>query len=159
MTDGMAQNVLYERGILFWADVDAAIRAASNGKRNLDSVMIPLVVRARTLGGEGDIGNQAKPGGQPGWFTPDELVDSLAKVGGPGVRAEFDSVIVQGKRIVPRATAFGPCFELRATRLPDRYLGSAAARADTVRGAGVPLTDAFLWYRAPAVPDDACRHW
>jgi predicted metalloprotease with PDZ domain len=159
MTDGMAQNISYERGMLFWADVDAAIRAASDGRRNLDSVMIPLVTRARTLGGEGDIGNQAKAGGQPGWFTPDELVDALVNAGGPGVRAEFDSVIVQGKRIVPRVTAFGPCFELRPTQLPDRYLGSAAARADTTRGAPAPLVDAYLWYRIPSVPDSRCRQW
>jgi hypothetical protein len=159
MTDGMAQNVSYERGILFWADVDAAIREASNGRRTLDSVMIPLVTRARTLGGEGDIGNQAKPGGQPGWFTPDELVDSLAKAGGTGVRAEFDSVIVQGKRIVPRANAFGPCFELRPIQLPDRYLGSSGIRADTSHDPPAPLVDAYLWYRTSNVPDSRCRQW
>lgn len=159
MTDGLAQNISYERGILFWADVDAAIRAESRGKRNLDSVMIPLVTRARTLGGEGDIGNQAKPGGQPGWFTPDELLDSLVKAGGASIRAEFDSVIVQGKRIVPRANAFGPCFELRATQLPDRYLGAATARADTARASQAPLVDAYLWYPVPGMPDSRCRSW
>ncbi|HEX4683777.1 MAG TPA: hypothetical protein VH277_13755 [Gemmatimonadaceae bacterium] len=156
MTDGLAQNISYERGILFWADVDAQIRAGSNGRRNLDSVMIPLVTRARTLGGEGDIGNQARPGGQPGWFTPDELVDSLVKAGAPDIRAEFDSVIVQGKRIVPRANAFGPCFELRPTQLPDRYLGSAVARADTARA---PLVEAYLWYGVPGMADSRCRSW
>ena len=44
----------YERGILFWADMDSRIRAASNGRRSLDNVMIPLVKRARSLGGDGE---------------------------------------------------------------------------------------------------------
>ncbi len=157
MTDGRAQNVSYERGILFWADMDSRIRAASNGRRNLDNVFIPLITRARNLGGEGDMGNQARQGGQPGWFTPDELVDSLAKEAGPDARQLFDSVIVRGKSIVPRANAFGPCFELRPTKLPDRYLGSATASAAS--GPPVPEIDAYLWYRVASVPDSRCRKW
>ncbi|HEY4302921.1 MAG TPA: hypothetical protein VGM82_00530 [Gemmatimonadaceae bacterium] len=156
MTDGMAQNVSYERGILFWADMDSRIRAASGGRKNLDNVMIPLVKRARTLGGEGDVGNQARAGGQAGWFTPDELVDSLVKFAGPDARAVFDSVIVQGKSIVPHANAFGPCFELRPTRVAARYLGSLG-RADTV--AAEPSTEAYLWYRVAGVADARCRRW
>jgi hypothetical protein len=159
MTDGKAQNVSYERGILFWADMDARIRAASNGRRNLDSVMIPLVTRARTLGGDGGLGNQARVGGQPGWFTPDELVDSLAKAAGPAARAMFDSVIVRGKSIVPVSNAFGPCFELRPTRLPDRYMGSADARAAAAGAPPVPEIDAYLWARVSSVPDERCRKW
>ena len=158
MTDGRAQNVSYERGLLFWADMDARIRAASNGRRNLDNVMIPLITRARTLGGEGDIGNQAKVGGQPGWFTPDELVDSLAKAAGPEARAMFDSVIVRGKSIVPRANAFGPCFELRATKVPDRYMGAIDPRT-TASLPPVPEIDAYLWHRVTSVPDARCRKW
>ena len=42
LTDVMAQNISYERGTLFWAEMDARIRAASKGKRNLDNVMVPL---------------------------------------------------------------------------------------------------------------------
>jgi hypothetical protein len=158
MTDGRAQNVSYERGILFWADMDARIRAASNGRRNLDSVMLPLITRARTLGGEGGFDPQARPGGQPGWFTPDELVDSLASAAGPSARQMFDSVIVRGKMIVPKSHAFGPCFELRATRIPDRYMGSAEARAET-NNAQVPEVDSYLWARVASVPDSKCRQW
>ncbi|HVT40323.1 MAG TPA: hypothetical protein VHE78_14875 [Gemmatimonadaceae bacterium] len=158
MTDGKAQNVSYERGILFWADMDARIRAASNGRRNLDSVMIPLITRARTLGGDGGLGNQARPGGQPGWFTRDELVDSLAKAAGPAARQLFDSVIVRGKSIVPVSNAFGPCFALRPTRLPDRYMGSSDARAQA-SSAPVPEVDGYLWERVSSVPDDRCRRW
>ncbi len=158
MTDGRAQNVSYERGILFWADMDARIRTASNGRRNLDSVILPLIARARTFGGEGGLGNQARPGGQPGWFTPNELVDSLAKEAGPSARQMFDSVIVRGKTIVPASNAFGPCFELRPTKLPDRYMGASDARAQA-SSAPVPEVDGYLWARVPSVPDDRCRNW
>ena len=161
MTDGRAQNVSYERGILFWADMDARIRAASNGRRSLDSIIVPLVTRARTLGGEGGLANQARVGGQPGWFTPNELVDSLAKAAGPAARQMFDSVIVRGKNIIPVSNAFGPCFELRPTKLADRYMGSADARAqaNAAGSAPVPEIDAFLWARVSSVPDERCRTW
>jgi hypothetical protein len=158
MTDGRAYTASYERGLLFWADMDSRIRAASNGRRNLDSVMLPLITRARTLGGEGGLGNQARPGGQPGWFTPDELVDSLVKAAGPSARQMFDSVIVRGKTIVPASNAFGPCFELRPTKLPDRYGGTSDARAQA-SAAPVPEIDGYLWSRVSSVPDERCRKW
>lgn len=157
MTDGRAQNASYERGMLFWADMDARIRAHSNGRRNLDSVMVPLITRARTLGGEGGVGSQARVGGQPGWFTPAELVDSLVKFGGPAARQMFDSVIVRGGRIVPVSNAFGPCFELRPTKMPDRYTGSAIAA--TTNLPPVPEIDGYLWARVVSVPDSRCRNW
>lgn len=156
MTDGRAQNVSYERGMLFWADMDSRIRAASNNRRNLDSVFVPLITRARTLGGEGGLANQARIGGQPGWFTPDELVDSLAKFAGPEARVMFDSIIVRGKSIVPRSNAFGPCFELKPTKLPNHYAGSATAASAPP---GVPEIDAFLWQRVASVPESQCRQW
>jgi hypothetical protein len=156
MIDGRAQNVSYERGILFWADMDARIRAASKGRRSLDNVIVPLITRARTLGGEGQLGGQARPGGQPGWFTAAELVDSLAKEAGASAREAFDSVIVRGKTIVPKSNAFGPCFELEPTKIPDRYLGAADPRT-LANGPPLPEIDAFLWVRVPSVPEAKCR--
>jgi hypothetical protein len=158
LTDGRAYTASYERGLLFWADMDARIRAASNGRRTLDSIMVPLITRAHTMGGDGGLGNEAKPGGQPGWFTPDELVDSLVKAAGPAARQMFDSVIVRGKTIVPASNAFGPCFELRPTKLPDRYMGTSDARAQA-SSASVPEIDGYLWVRVSTVPDDRCRSW
>jgi hypothetical protein len=158
MTDGRAQNASYERGMLFWADMDARIRAASKGRRNLDSVILPLIARARTLGGEGGLGGEARRGGQSGWFTPAELVDSLASAAGPAARQIFDSVIVRGGRLVPMANAFGPCFELRPTKLPDRYMGSAGVGVQPA-GPPVPDIDAYLWARVASVPDSRCRNW
>ena len=158
LTDVMAQNISYERGTLFWAEMDARIRAASKGKRTLDDVMLPLITRARTLGGA-DGGVQARPGGQPGWFTPDELVDSLVKAAGPSARQLFDSVVVRGKNIVPAPNAFGPCFELRPAKMQGRYLGSNAARAAAVGMPPAPDIDAYLWRRVTSVPDRRCRTW
>jgi predicted metalloprotease with PDZ domain len=161
LTDVMAQNISYERGTLFWAEMDARIRAASNGRRTLDDVMVPLIKRARTLGGSvgPSGGEEAGPGGRRGWFTPDELVDSLVKEAGPSARQLFDSVIVRGRDIVPSARAFGPCFELRAARYQGRYLGSNAARQAAVGLPPAPDIEAYLWHRVPNVPDEGCRKW
>lgn len=157
MTDGRAQNVSYERGLIFWADMDAKIRALSKGKRNLDNVMVPLITRARTQGGDAAMGNMARAGGQAGWFTKDELVDSLVSAAGPSARAVFDSVIVRGRPMVPASNAFGPCFVLKPTKLPDRYNGSSG-----VPTAGAPPVgelDAYEWERVKSVPDSRCRKW
>lgn len=155
LTDVMAQNISYERGTLFWAEMDARIRAASKGKRTLDNVMVPLITRARELGGEETHGIQARAG----WFTPDELVDSLVKEAGPGARQLFDSVVVRGKDIVPSPHAFGPCFELRPAKIQGRYLGSNAARAAAVGLPPAPNIDAYLWARITSVPDNRCKSW
>jgi predicted metalloprotease with PDZ domain len=155
LTDVMAQNISYERGTLFWAEMDARIRATSKGKRNLDNVIVPLITRARKAG-DADIDvSQARPG----WFTPDELVDSLAKAAGPSARQLFDSVVVRGKDIVPSPNAFGPCFELRPAKIQGRYLGSNAARAAAVGLPPAPNIDAYLWARVATVPDSRCRSW
>ena len=72
LTDVMAQNISYERGTLFWAEMDARIRAASKDRRTLDDVMIPLIARARKLGGsEGPSGGaEAGPAGGQGGSRP-----------------------------------------------------------------------------------------
>lgn len=155
LTDVMAQNISYERGTLFWAEMDARIRAYSKGKRNLDNVMVPLIKRARTTGGEGEPGSLARKG----WFTPAELLDSLAKEAGPDTRAFFDSVIVRGKDIKPSKNAFGPCFELRPAKTQGRYLGSNAARQAAAGLPPAPDIDTYLWFRVAGVPDNKCQKW
>ena len=96
---GSAQNVPYTRGSLFFADADAKIRAATNGRRTLDDVMLPLFERRR--GGE--------------TLTVDKLLGALAVDLGPSVRERFDAVLIRGETIVPDPNAFGTCFERRAT--------------------------------------------
>jgi hypothetical protein len=159
--DGRAQNVSYERGLLFWADMDSRIRAATNNRRTLDSVIVPLVTRARKIGGAGTVDNGARPGGQPGWFTPNELLDSLVKAAGPSARAVYDSVIVRGRPFVPASNAFGPCFDLKQVKIPDSYAGSPGTRAPGAPGIDTtaPIITAYIWERVASVPDTRCRKW
>lgn len=94
---GSAQNVAYTRGSLYFADVDAKIRAASSGERTLDDAILPLFERRRN--------------GEP--LTRELLIDALARQIGPGARQDLESVILQGELITPPPDAFGPCFERR----------------------------------------------
>lgn len=98
---GSAQNVPYNRGSLYFADVDAKIRAASGGRRTLDDVVLPLFDRRRAVGE----------------ISADDLLEALAKEIGPEARKEFEAVIVRGETIVPEPGAFGPCFERRPVKL------------------------------------------
>jgi predicted metalloprotease with PDZ domain len=79
--------------------VDAKIRAASNGRRKLDDVMLPLFERRRR--GE--------------TLTIDKLLAALAEDLGPSIRERFEAVLIRGETIVPDPNAFGTCFERRAT--------------------------------------------
>jgi predicted metalloprotease with PDZ domain len=97
---GSAQNLPYVRGSLFFADLDARIRAASSGARTLDDVVVPLLERRRA--------------GTP--LTLAVLIDALARELGADIRAHFDAVIMRGETIAPHPNAFGPCFTRRARR-------------------------------------------
>jgi predicted metalloprotease with PDZ domain len=122
-----AQNVPYTRGSLYFADVDAQIRAASGGRRKLDDILLSLF--ARIKGGER--------------VDQNVWVAELTKEIGPSARAEFDSVIVRGKTIVPSSNAFGPCFERRPATL--------SAAGQTLEG--------FEWVRVGSVLESRCREW
>jgi predicted metalloprotease with PDZ domain len=156
LNDVNVQNVSYQRGLLFWADMDAQIRAATNGRRNLDSVVVPMMTRARAQAAIGR--TQGEQGRPAGGFTPDELVAALAKEIGPAARREFDAVIVRGETLVPASNAFGPCFELRPSQLPmPARSGSSFDTEARPQSAGT--MDGYLWYRVPEVPDERCRIW
>jgi hypothetical protein len=94
---GSAQNVPYQRGSLYFADVDYQIRQASDGKRTLDDVMLPLFERRRH-------GEQ---------LDRNSLVEMLVKEIGPKARDEFEAVILRGETLTVASGAFGPCFERR----------------------------------------------
>jgi M61 glycyl aminopeptidase len=127
-----AQNVAYTRGRLYFATVDAKIRAASGGRRKLDDVILPLLKeRARR-----------QESGTPGVDVP-TLVAALEIEYGPDARADFESVIVRGETIVPPANAFGPGFERRAKKY----------RVNEKDAYG------YEWVRDPSIPDDQVRKW
>lgn len=96
---GSAQNVPYNRGRLYFANVDWKIRAASHGKRKLDDVILPLFERRRN--------------GKP--FDAPTLISAFAKEYGAAARREFESVIVRGETIIPAPGAFGPCLTRKGT--------------------------------------------
>ncbi len=98
---GSAQNVPYQRGSLFFSDIDAQIRSASGGRRKLDDVLLPLFER-RARGER---------------FDQQMLLEAFVKELGPKVRDQFDAVIVHGATLDVAPGAFGPCFERRAAKL------------------------------------------
>jgi predicted metalloprotease with PDZ domain len=99
--DNNVRHIPYVRGSLYFADLDSKIRAASHGKRNLDSLMQD-VFRMRQAGGR---------------FDHEAWVQAVSKEIGPSARAQFEGVILRGETIVPASDAFGPCFERRAAKL------------------------------------------
>lgn len=124
-----AQNLAYTRGSLFWANIDASVRAASKGRRKLDDVIVPLLV--------------ARQKGQR--LTQQVLFDALDKELGPAFRDQFDRVITRGETLIPESGAFGPCFERKETRY-------------SVRGGAAELPG-YTWERVGAIPDQKCRQW
>jgi hypothetical protein len=124
---GSAQNVAYTRGSLYFADVDAKIRALSGGRRKLDDVILPLFERRRR--GER--------------IDQNALIDAFVAELGPSARDQFEAVIVRGETIVPDANAFGPCLERRATTFTNE--GQRFEGYEWVRGAGIPDEKCREW--------------
>jgi len=97
--DNEVRHIPYERGSLYFADLDSKLRAASGGRRNLDSLMQEVFVR-RARGERFD---------HAAWIA------AVTKELGPSAREQFEAVILRGETIVPAPDAFGPCFERRPT--------------------------------------------
>ncbi|EGX99480.1 putative lipoprotein [Nitrospirillum viridazoti Y2] len=122
-----AQNVAYTRGSLFFADLDARIRAASVGKRTLDDVILPFL--ARRQAGEA--------------VTQKDLVDAFVAEIGPQARERFEAVIVRGENVDPAPDAFGPCLE-RKPKVYDAG-GQAVNGYEWVRKPGLPDAQCRAW--------------
>jgi len=105
--DRNAQVIPYDRGSLYFAHVDAKIRAASNGKRSLDDVTLTMFDRRRN-------GEES---------TREVWLELLKKELGASALAEFDSIIVRAEDFVPDSDAFGPCFERIPAKLRVFELG------------------------------------
>jgi predicted metalloprotease with PDZ domain len=110
--------VPYTRGALYAAELDAALRRASHGKRTLDDALRDLYREART--GRGRDG------------LPADAVRRLvqAELGRAGV-ARYDAVIVRGRHPDPPTDAYGPCF----TRKPRKSNGFEWVRVPGVADA------------------------
>ena len=91
----------YDRGSLFFASVDAAIRAHSGGQRSLDD-LVRAMLAARRAGAPMNLAMWRRM--------------LRAELGAPGVAA-FDAMMA-GKTVLPPSNAFGRCF--RRTTKPLR---------------------------------------
>lgn len=83
----------YDRGALYFAQLDAQIRKVSHGKRSLDDLVLAFLKR-RTAG---------EPLTQAAW------VEAVTREVGDHGRQQFDDMLA-GKPIVLDTDAFGPCF-------------------------------------------------
>ena len=105
-SDGDAQLVPYQRGPMYFAQLDALIRERSNGTRRVDDLVRPLL-KARETGGEYS---------QKGW---EELL--RAELGEEGV-ANFHAMM-NGERLDLQPHLLGVCFDREAVTLRRFYTG------------------------------------
>ena len=124
----LARRTPYQRGALYFADLDARIRVATHGEANLHT-FVREIFRKR----ENDDGFV---------FDHDKWMELIEAQIGPSAREQFQDVIINGETIVPASDAFGPCFE----RQPAKYLTEAGAEVD-----------GYQWIRVESVPDETCR--
>lgn len=101
-SDNFIRHLPYRRGELYFADLDARIRTASNGARDLDALMEEVFLRR-----------------QGGWaFDHDAWRAVLEAELGPEAVALFDAAVLDGTQtLTPAPDAFGPCL----TREPATY--------------------------------------
>jgi len=125
-----ARRTPYQRGALYFANLDSQIRAASGGTDNLHSFMREIFIRREE---EDDF-----------LFDHDKWKELLAARLGQEAVEEFIGIILDGKTIVPAPDAFGPCFE----RQPAVFTNSDAE-----------AFNGYKWVRSAAMPERVCREY
>ncbi len=119
----------YDRGMLYAAEVDAAVRAKSGGKRSLDDLVLALLDRARSLGKQAAVA--ADPAAKDTTATATLPADAFREIVGaelgPAGLARYDAVIVRGEAPAPPSSAYGPCFKAAKKAIPRFELGFDAA--------------------------------
>lgn len=125
--DEQIRHVPYNRGALYFADLDARIRAKSGGRRQLMDVLQPMF--------------EGREAGKP--FTQDQWIAMVVAELGAAEEARFRSIILDGADLVPDAGAFGPCFERR----PKTYdvAGAQAAGYEWLRIQAIPEATCRAW--------------
>lgn len=98
--DTRIRTLPYDRGMLYLAGVDAALRRVSGGKRSLDEIQ--LAMRAAERAGHAN--------SNADWET------MLRRELGPDAVTEFRAFLA-GHLRVPPSDAFGPCFRRHTVRL------------------------------------------
>lgn len=125
--DEKARRVPYQRGALYFADLDSRIRNASGGEGNLHDFMVELFEEREQ---------------EDFRFDRDQWVRLVTAELGPEAAVEFEEIVIDGALIVPASDAFGPCFERR----PTVYTAEDGNEVD-----------GYEWVRAESVPDEECR--
>ncbi len=100
----------YDRGAMYFAQLNSEIRKASGGKRSLDDLVLTMVDRRR----------QGLPVDTATWIN---LVEQ--ELGSRG-KQEFESMLA-GKLIVPAPDSFGPCYTRTTVPLRRYELGFDSA--------------------------------
>lgn len=127
-SNDVIRHMPYQRGALYFADLDARIRAKSGGKRTLETLLFQIF-REREAG----IG-----------FDHARWLDLVTQELGEGERARFERVILEGSEVLqPASNAFGPCF----ARLSARYTVEGETRSGFrwVRVPTVPESQCRVW--------------
>lgn len=99
--DESIRHVPYNRSSLYFASLDARIRAKSDGRRKLDDMLKPMFVSRK----------------QGVRFDHESWKAMLGRELGPAAVAEWERVILGGEMFTPESNAFGPCFR----RTPKTY--------------------------------------
>ena len=154
-SDSNVRLVPYQRGLMYFADLDAKLRVASAGQRSLDDVLLAFL----------DSGRHGVA------LTAESWTAAVTAELGPRAKTDLDAMF-GGAVIVPPPGAFGPCFTRRARRMRRFELGFAepSFRADPPRvqglvpgsaaaQAGLREGDRILEHDeiAPSQTDPACR--
>lgn len=92
--NGDVRHVPYQRGALYFADLDSRIRAASGGERDLHDLMSEVLVARET----GKIS-----------LTPEKWTDLVAQETGKDEAAFHTALHVDGMVFFPAPDSFGPC--------------------------------------------------
>lgn len=104
--DTRIRTLAYDRGLLYFASVDDAVRKATNGRRSLDDLMLAML---RTQHANGTL-------------TVTDWEALLRETLGNGAVAEFRAYL-DGKMPLPPDDAFGPCFSRTTIRVRRYELG------------------------------------
>ena len=105
-SDTRVRNIPYDRGALYLASVDAAVRGRSMGTRSLDDLMFDMLDRLHS--------------GQP--YDSAAWSDLVNRELGTEGRAQYQAMIA-GELLEPPSDAYGPCFSIEPTTYPQFELG------------------------------------
>ncbi|TWB48807.1 hypothetical protein FBZ92_1288 [Nitrospirillum viridazoti] len=103
---GEAQSVPYNRGFMYFINLDAKVRAKSGGHRSVDDLVLAMLERRRA----------GRPYDKAAWRAL--LQQELGAAGGE----DFDRML-RGDLIVPPEGAFGDCFTRHSATHPRSELG------------------------------------